>query len=54
MVLIDTGNTHNFLDCNVPKVMGIPIWQQLRLQVTVADGRRLTTNGIGKKVAWEV
>jgi len=51
VVLIDNGNTHNFLDCNVAKVMGIPIWQQSRLQVTVADGRRLTTNGICKKAA---
>jgi len=41
MVLIDTSNTHNFLDSNMAKRLNILAYCMPNMKVTVADRKKI-------------
>ncbi|XP_070022382.1 uncharacterized protein [Nicotiana sylvestris] len=53
-VLIDTGSTHNFLDLNIVKKLGCVLTSISPFDVSVADGKRMQSNYICKKLVWKM
>ncbi|GJR97046.1 retrotransposable element Tf2 [Tanacetum coccineum] len=51
-ILIDSGSTHNFLDVFMAKKLGCKIQQIDPLQVSVADGNKISTTSMCKKFSW--
>ncbi|XP_017434719.2 uncharacterized protein LOC108341562 [Vigna angularis] len=51
-ILIDSGNTHNFLDESVAKQLGYPLTAISPLSVAVADGARVNITAIAKHFPW--
>ncbi|GJY74661.1 retrotransposable element Tf2 [Tanacetum coccineum] len=43
-ILLDSGGTHNFLDCNTAKKLGCPLTSTYPLQVIVAIGNNMMTS----------
>uniref|UniRef100_A0A151UHZ0 Retrovirus-related Pol polyprotein from transposon 17.6 n=1 Tax=Cajanus cajan TaxID=3821 RepID=A0A151UHZ0_CAJCA len=53
-ILIDSGNTHNFLDVVVAKKLGCKLEDLKSLHVTVAGGSRLSLTSIVKQFKWTI
>ncbi|OIS97937.1 hypothetical protein A4A49_01646 [Nicotiana attenuata] len=53
-VLIDTGSTHNFLDLNTAKKLGCVLTAIAPFDVSVADGKKVKSNYICKKLMWKM
>ncbi|GJY83879.1 retrotransposon-related protein [Tanacetum coccineum] len=51
-ILIDSGSTHNFLDVFMAKKLGCQIRKINPLQVSVADGNKLTSESMCKGFSW--
>lgn len=51
-ILIDSGNTHNFLDLNLAKKLGLHLTPVNPVMVDVADGNRLECNSMCKGMGW--
>ena len=49
-ILIDTGSTHNFLDQKIRERLALLIDREKSLKVMVADGSRISCNGVCKEV----
>lgn len=50
MILLDSGNTHNFLDSTVAKRAKLPICVEEKLRVRVANGDKLINEGMGNEI----
>lgn len=50
MVLIDSGSTHNFIDSETTRRIGLTIHKEGTLEVMVANGERVKSSGCCKKV----
>ncbi|XP_049345420.1 uncharacterized protein LOC125809928 [Solanum verrucosum] len=53
-VLIDTCSTHNFLDLNTAKKLGCVMIAISPFAVSVADGKKIQSNYVCKKLAWKM
>lgn len=53
VVLVDSGTTHNFIDFNIVKRLNLVVELGSSLKVMVADGVRLSTQGLCWSVCWE-
>ncbi|OMO84555.1 reverse transcriptase [Corchorus capsularis] len=53
-MLVDSGSTHNFLDCNVAKSLKLPYQKGFKKKVIIANGEAVCTAGYCKSVEWEV
>ncbi|GKC38453.1 retrotransposable element Tf2, partial [Tanacetum coccineum] len=51
-ILIDSGSTHNFLDVFMGKKLGCQIRKINPLQVSMADGNKLTSESMCKGFSW--
>ncbi|GJY03991.1 retrotransposable element Tf2 [Tanacetum coccineum] len=51
-ILVDSGITHNFLDVFMAKKLGCKIHEIDPLQVSVADGNKITSNNMCQKFSW--
>jgi hypothetical protein len=54
VILIDSGNTHNFLDPSVVKKIQLPILSYNRIQVKVANGDTIQSEGQCSDVSLKV
>ncbi|KAK8260908.1 hypothetical protein V6Z12_D13G150900 [Gossypium hirsutum] len=54
VILVDSGSTHNFIDLRLVNRLSLPVINQEKLKVSVANGSFLFTRGLCQKVAWEV
>ncbi|OMO86983.1 Integrase, catalytic core [Corchorus capsularis] len=54
IILIDSGSTHNFIDGNVVKKLGLKMNQRAQTEVTIADGTAVTTWGSCERLHWQV
>lgn len=52
VILIDSGSTHNFLDANIPKRVGVLIQPSQPISVAVADGGHLISRAMCKQLHW--
>ena len=52
IVLVDSGSTHNFIDCMVAKRLGCELQSIKDLQVIVANGDRVHTWGVEVGGTW--
>jgi len=50
-ILIDSGNTHNFLDVQLATKMGCLLEEIPPLNVVVADGANVTINSMVKQLS---
>ena len=53
MILIDSGNTHNFLDEGTARRLKSPLSNTPPLSVTVANGGRVISNSACPRFNWE-
>ncbi|KAG8480509.1 hypothetical protein CXB51_024639 [Gossypium anomalum] len=53
VVLVDSGSMHNFIDFKVAKRLQLAIEPRSTLRVMVANGVRLSTQGLCRDVSWE-
>ncbi|GJW21473.1 retrotransposable element Tf2 [Tanacetum coccineum] len=53
-ILIDSGSTHNFLDVYMAKKLGCKITEIDPLQVSVADGNKITSRSMCKNFSWMI
>ncbi|KAJ7948429.1 Ty3/gypsy retrotransposon protein [Quillaja saponaria] len=53
LVLIDSGSTHNFVDSNVIKRLGLKILPTKTLEVIVANGSKMTVTVACKQRQWK-
>ncbi|GJY03062.1 hypothetical protein Tco_0361214 [Tanacetum coccineum] len=53
-ILMDSDNTHNFLDLYIAKKMGCKIRSTCPLQVTVADGNKIVSHYMVKAFQWKI
>jgi len=53
-ILIDSGNTHNFLDVQVAKNYGCTIEQMQPLNVVAADGSKISISFMVKNFKWTI
>lgn len=53
-VLIDTGSTHNFLDRDTAKKLGCVMTSITPFNVSVADGNKVLSHHVCKKVEWKM
>lgn len=53
-ILIDSGSTHNFLDMEFVKRMGLEMENIATQAVTVADGNHLACQAVCKQFSWEL
>ena len=44
-MLIDSGNTHNFIHCKLDKVLNCFLYPTLEFQVMIVDGRDISLSG---------
>lgn len=51
-LLIDTGSTHNFLDCRTAKQLGCVVEAAVPLKVAVADGFKIASDAKCKQFTW--
>ena len=54
MVLLDTGNTHNFLDSTMAKRLNIFTFPMPNMKVMVADGKKIEKVGKCHKVKLQI
>ncbi|KAA3472231.1 Retrovirus-related Pol polyprotein from transposon 297 family [Gossypium australe] len=52
VVLVDSGSTRNFIDYKVAKKLQLPVEAGSSLKVMVANGVRLSTQGLCRAVPW--
>jgi hypothetical protein len=52
--LLDSGNTHNFVDSTTAKHAGIALWGCAGLHVIVANGDRLPSSGCCKGLCLDI
>ncbi|KAA3469278.1 Retrotransposable element Tf2 [Gossypium australe] len=52
-VLVDSGNTHNFIDFKMAKRLNLAVESGSTLRVMVANRVRLSTQGLCRTVSWE-
>jgi hypothetical protein len=53
-ILIDSRSTHNFLDLTVRKQVGSRLIHTQPLQVSVADGSKISSSNICKELVWKI
>lgn len=53
IVLVDSGSTHNFMDLRMAKRLNLVVESGSILRVMVANGVRLSTQGLCRAVAWK-
>ncbi|XP_026439438.1 uncharacterized protein LOC113341994 [Papaver somniferum] len=53
-VLIDTGSTHSFIDCDLATSLGCDITPTANISVTVANGDKTVSNGICTSLQWKM
>lgn len=51
-ILIDSGSTHNFLDIQLAKKLGLQLTRVKSVMVDVADGNRLECDAMCKGLKW--
>lgn len=49
MVLIDSGSTHNFIDSETTRRIGLTIHKEGTLEVMVAKGERVKSSGAARR-----
>ncbi|KAF7814833.1 tryptophan--trna ligase, cytoplasmic [Senna tora] len=54
LVLIDSGETHNFIATELVDELGLPVLQTRRYEVTVGDGHKVQSSGVCRKIILEI
>lgn len=54
IILVDSGSTHNFMDCKLVKQLHLHVDPSCKLKVMVANDVQLATQGVSRLVKWEV
>lgn len=53
IMLVDSGSTHNFVDCRLVKQLHLSVDVSNKLRVMVANGAQLATLGVCRGLQWE-